>query len=330
MVQLCWKTERDRQELHERSLRNIRAQRRMKRARALPEGIAPPEEIVPGAVEKSDSAFHVPANDEPTPEVIGDGDEIAPVGGQEVDCRSVIRQQADVESIVAAVESAFIPRWLNRRRLRLDVERVFRRYVVLEHVGPKQPRDQLRRAYAGLAYHARRIRELFDDERIGIELLQELVPSFPAYSGQPREGGGCEKAPSLAVLQAGLRRLERRTTVRSAKAAGFLRGSNKKKKNRSRRQQSALDWLLGQGLRLVFERWFQQQRPVHVSQSRTIVSGEDDINSPPTGAYIDFALAVLQDKNLKNSDGSPISRGTVYVAVRTAQAAEKRSTPRLK
>jgi hypothetical protein len=256
-----------------------------------------------------------------------DLDDTPPAAGEKFDCREQVRRHANVESILAAVRDVWptrrldeFPRFLGRRHLREDIDRVVREYNVFRRLGPQQPRDELRRAYAGLAGHAKRIRKIFKHERMGKDLVRDLAPLFPAYVGQSRPNGGREAASSLATLRATLRRLERLSIVRSSKAP--------KSPKAGHRRETDLEWLLGTGLRKIFERWFRQ--PAKVSQSRTIRAGEKDYNAPPKGPYIDFALAVLREKRIRNSDGSPIAHGTVYVAVQHAKAAEKRSKTRKK
>jgi hypothetical protein len=116
MIQQRWTTEQERQDLHKRSLDNIR-KRRMERARALPEEMADL-----------------------------DLDEIPSGSGKEFDCRGEIRRQADVEAIIATMGDAWpkasldqFPKYLGRRHLREDINEAWRERQALNEVKPDRP-----------------------------------------------------------------------------------------------------------------------------------------------------------------------------------------------
>ncbi|MDX8483154.1 hypothetical protein RFN28_32585 [Mesorhizobium sp. VK24D] len=108
-----WTTEKERQDLHERSLENIRKRSRMERVRKLPAELA-----------------HL------------DLDDIPPGVGEKFDCRAEIRRRAQVEEIVAAVAAGIpVPKWLNRRRLRLKIDEAVRHYRAIAELEGRQSRD---------------------------------------------------------------------------------------------------------------------------------------------------------------------------------------------
>jgi hypothetical protein len=112
-----WDTEEQRQELHRRSLENIRKRRRMERASVLPPEMA-----------------HLDVSD------------IPPGSGEPFRCRAELRRLAHVEAIIKVFDKP--PKWVSYRHLREDIDRAVTRHRVSAVIHERwvAKREELREA----------------------------------------------------------------------------------------------------------------------------------------------------------------------------------------
>ena len=227
-------------------------------------------------------------------------------------CKRRIRQFAlPMDAIVRAVETKIqgrrrakpVPKWLNRRRLRLDTDHAISTYEIFRSVDRTQPWNARRK-------HAEE----------SIALLDKFA-SF-AFGREPRTGRLLRRSSGVAkYLDARYPKHEReklfgqlRSAIReiNSQAAEItsepVAGPGYRKITAE--TESSLQWLIGERLAQIFERWFRKGTA-----------------NQPDSPYIGFVLAVLDYANIHN-DQSPISAETVFTYRKRAIRKAKKMKPR--
>jgi hypothetical protein len=276
-----WTTEDERQELHRRSLENVRNRRRRERARVLPEEMADL-----------------------------DLDKIPAGAGEKFDCRTEMRRRAHVEEIIAAVHDAWpgvrfddFSKYLGKRHLREDIDLAWLEYQALETIKPNQPwaarRQKCEAALAALSVVKAKLQD-----REG----KWLAGQSPETADRVARNLEARIFDAPLTILAGIERIE--AQVRRVKSAIY------------NPDQLALDWngpslqwLIGERLPLIFDKWFRAK--VTVDQSKKVLTSGEDSGKQRRyrhrTPYIAFVTAVLAER------GAHISPGMIAKYVRAAK-----------
>jgi len=216
-------------------------------------------------------------------------------------------KRANVEHILDAVGRKHVPDFINRRRLREDIDnigKIARTYADLDD--DRLSRNRLKRLQE-VERTARKLRSQLSDED-GRWVRQKLGPGFPLGEGEFRRKRK-DRAPSISGLMFGsarLARLARRERGRSSPYAPVPQ------------DRSAPEWLIGVHLPEIYHRYFL--KPPGVGRSHDPInelSGE--ANSP----YIRFAEAVLTELGITTNRGAPYRRETISREFQRARSGEQ-------
>ncbi|PVE25954.1 hypothetical protein DC522_01560 [Microvirga sp. KLBC 81] len=220
---------------------------------------------------------------------------------------------ANVDHILKAVGRMHIPRTINRRRLREDIEWAGSLWDTLNELDSRGLWSGRVHRLKDIEMAARRLRSLLSNDTAWLQ--QVIGQQFPLGEGAMR-GKRRDPAPSLRGLVVGLARLARITNR--------ARGQTKPEAP-LRQDKSAAEWLIGTHLPEIFEQHFQQQARIARPRSH---HGEKEITGKANSPYIRFAEAVLNELGIKSTHGGPYSRETILkVFQQTRSGAKPRRKP---
>lgn len=221
---------------------------------------------------------------------------------------------ANVEQIICAVgltrkNGPLVGKWLNRRRLREDIQDAFDTYKLHQLADDKVLGKLRRERLTQIEKLSSQILHVLsptqspvrDGERgkdASTIALGLLAPYFPAYEGQFFESPQVDNIPenergtaSLTGLIAALTRLER--------AARELKDEKDTESDAlviasgaiARQPQNAADALVGRYLARVYEKWFHHS----AGGGRPSTGAGRESSASANGPYIRFVIAVLAD-----------------------------------
>ncbi len=209
------------------------------------------------------------------------------------------KQQANVDHILDAVGLEHVPKWINTRRLREDINMAGVLAASLAELDSSRTWRERVERLEKIERTARRLRRLLSDD-VGRWAQQELGQVFPLGEGGLRRQRR-DPAPSVTGLVFGLARL--------------ARAARRKREQTTpdapwRQDESVSDWLLGRHLPKIYERWIR--RPAGRSRTFKADNGKAD------GPYIRFACLVT------NELGYQYSEETVVKALSNIKSGAKR------
>jgi len=275
------------------------------------------------------------------------------------ECQEQIVERADVEAILAAVEPGYlekkrpqyIPRWINRRRLREDINACLRRFHLHEFVDDDAlGNNRLKRLeqFTRLADDLLRFmgsdcrREelaaipVAEDERdpAGRVALDLVAPYFHASEGWPGDDGSDDPSVSLYGLQQGLLRLAiasqsvLKAPVRDGEGNIVVGADGEpirayQPRALLKQPRNAGADLVGRHLPRIFERWFGCK----AGAGRPHPDGEPSKSTADT-PFVRFAVAVLKDLNGQDRSIPVYTPNTVETLFHTAQRGESKRGPK--
>ncbi|RWP64145.1 MAG: hypothetical protein EOR07_16290 [Mesorhizobium sp.] len=213
-----------------------------------------------------------------------------------IDCRMKIREQAAVDGIVSAVDDNLrqrrprgkpqtVLKWLNRRRIRREIDGAIQGYRTFEAVGLSQP------------WTAR--------VRRGEEIIATLERFATLHGRDARKGKALKNRDDAAIwwdarlpralianLRSGFQEID---LIRETISPEIAAGQGRRRASIFIGSETALQWLIGERLASIYERWFRRKT-----------------TNQPNSAYVTFVQAVLDDAKIKNRNGTPISSETIF------------------
>ena len=224
-------------------------------------------------------------------------------------CADKIKKAANVEHILQAVEPSyekkdrpqFVPKHVNRRRLRNDLSNLSRHFAIRSRLDDK--------AAAG-----RRQKRAFQISRAATDLLGRIEDADGQYVFDRFEASGFPPdvyldATSLpTLLRALIRAADAETTASNEYGPAVMRFD-----------RSPAVWLIGHRLPEIYERWFR--RPAGVARAHDAYTGE---TGEASGPFLRFADAVLRDMAVHGRQGEPFRPETIATYYREAGGIPRR------
>ena len=240
-----------------------------------------------------------------------------------------IRDRANVEAILEAVEPGYdekprgtrlhVPQNISRRRLRSAINWVSTDFKVTADFAKDSDWRKRAERMKEITETASKLHKLLTaDDDAGRFCSGRIGYHFPSAEGAKRKDGGENRAPSMRGLLAGLVRL-RRAAERQL-SYGHVPSSAPKPL-----RGSSFQWLAGVSLPRLYTRFFG--KPPTVSKSQSVTAAGTKIGKP-NSAYIRFASAVLEDRNIRTADGEPYADSSIERALKDAKANRARRKPK--
>jgi len=230
--------------------------------------------------------------------------------------QSKIMAARSVEHILAAVDPDYqtkhtrVPRWINRRRLRTDIDNCGMWYRVdLLRNDPELGRQRLQR----LQQFSRLASALYGrlNDKAGELAFTLAAQPFPLPL-EEREDDDGEPPPTLPVLKQGLEALARFAN------AELLRGINSGPLGSDDMAPGVA--LIGVYLPQIYKKWFGED----ARRGHTFSNSSEEPTGQANSPFIRFAEAVLRDLDIRSTHGSHFSRETISSYLRQARASPKR------
>lgn len=213
---------------------------------------------------------------------------------QGIDCRTKLCEIAAVDKIVFAVESSLrqrhkpqtVSKWLNRRRLRLDIDRAIQGYGTFQALGKPQPWTARLKRGNEIVAAIHTVSALFGRDGESGEVLSNRDDPSIWYDKQVSRA-------LVANFRSALLKVERiKETISPELEVGIGRQSA----SAFLGPENPIQWLVGERLAYIYERWFGRKT-----------------TNQPNSAYGAFVQAVLGDAKIMNRDGTPLSAETIFI-----------------
>ncbi|TIW37172.1 MAG: hypothetical protein E5V62_03210 [Mesorhizobium sp.] len=208
-----------------------------------------------------------------------------------VPTRRIVREAqkaADVEEIVAAVAAtAPLPKrfGMSRRRLRMEIGKAWRDYRIVDQLVASQPWDARRKLIEKHLAWARAFPKLSTGDREAGKWLAEQLGS--SYPDELTKSVRRHEERLITICQTFWPEDQKEGNFGLQSVADILG------------RQSPLEWLIGQRLRDIFERFFRMPATRGMEPSRWEKDGMIHYGEPKHGPFLAFVLAVLAEPQAK-------------------------------